>query len=88
MKLPLMVIILIGMVSLLSAYQNSSFSLVTPTELFAKEGELSLAHRFYGTVSDTPLAPGSTYNVIFAAGNDDDFDSMHNRFASGSIKIR
>lgn len=41
-----------------------------------------------GDSKDKILSSGATYNVIFAAGSDDDFESMHNRFATGSIRIR
>ncbi|MDD4310708.1 MAG: DOMON domain-containing protein [Candidatus Cloacimonetes bacterium] len=41
-----------------------------------------------GDAKDKPLSVGNTYNVIFAAGSEDDVDSMHNRIASGSILIR
>jgi hypothetical protein len=37
------------------AYQNSFPSLITPTELSPKEGELNLSHRFYGAVNEDPL---------------------------------
>ncbi|MDD4310709.1 MAG: DUF5777 family beta-barrel protein [Candidatus Cloacimonetes bacterium] len=47
--------ILIGVFTVLYGYQNSTFSLFTPTSLNANEGEIHLAHRFYGDVSNEPL---------------------------------
>lgn len=41
-----------------------------------------------GDTKDKVLSVGSTYNVIFATGSDDDYDSYHTGIASGSIKIR
>lgn len=43
----------------LFAYQNSSFSLATPTDLAAGEGEIAISHRFYGQVDD------DTWNTLF-----------------------
>lgn len=41
-----------------------------------------------GDSHDRALSIGTTYPVIFAAGNADDFDSYHDRYAAGSIRIR
>lgn len=41
--------------SLLQGYQNSAPSLITPTTLYPGEGEINLAHRFYGKLKDQPL---------------------------------
>lgn len=47
--------VLICVFTTLSAYQNSSFSLFTPSSLNSGEAELNLAHRFYGVVYEEPL---------------------------------
>lgn len=49
------------------------------------EFELPLAS---GDEYDRTMTVGSTYPVIFASGSADDFDSYHNRYATGSIKPR
>jgi hypothetical protein len=41
-----------------------------------------------GDSKDRPLAIGSTYNVIFARGADDDFNNIHTARGSGVINIR
>lgn len=55
MKHSLLVLILLVLISGLSAYQDTYFSLSTPTQLYKGEGELNLAHRFYGEVAKDPL---------------------------------
>jgi hypothetical protein len=41
-----------------------------------------------GDSFDRILQIGTTYPVIFATGSEDDFDSYHDRYAAGSIRIR
>lgn len=41
-----------------------------------------------GDSYDRALSMGNTYSVIFACSDVDDFDAMHESFATGSIKIR
>lgn len=60
-------LILLVLTTGLCAYQNSYPGLTTPTELFSKEGEFSLAHRFYGDIDkdfvDTFLGMNAGANV-------------------------
>lgn len=46
------VILSVWMFIPLYGYQNSSFSLYTPTQLESGEGEIVVSHRFYGPVDD------------------------------------
>ncbi len=41
-----------------------------------------------GDAYDRPMGMGSTYNIIFACSDTDEFDAMHDRYATGSIRIR
>ena len=61
-KLPFSIIValLLFFVSIpLFAYQNSSFSLFTPSALSEKEMEISILHRFYGPVDE------DVWNTLF-----------------------
>lgn len=55
MKHIALLFILFTMLSSLSAYQDSYYSLATPTQLFKGEGEVNLVHRFNGEVAKDPL---------------------------------
>jgi len=41
-----------------------------------------------GDSKDRPLVIGSEYPIIFASGNEDDFDSYHSAIGTGVIQIR
>lgn len=67
---------------------NSDVTLISATEA---QGVSTLRFSIpldSGDSKDRVLQVGSSYPVIFARGNDDDFDSMHDGIGSGTIKIR
>ena len=66
-KLVLFVMIILGLISLLGAYQSNSIGLNTPSSLTTLQTEINFAHRFYGRFNhdmlDTFFGSSSGANV-------------------------